>query len=455
MLGWLLLHQVCPAPPGGVRPGKTKQQDQVNQVNQVLEANNDFFDHFNAIFDWGEDAAPAWNQPTTTTSTLPPKTQSTAPAHLHNQGRQGQQAPWSEALGHADLDQVQFGSINPKFRPVTPATTTTAPAVQQQEQVVVNKVPPPVQSQPVNPVVPEVVAPSQQQGYQGSGEGYYANYPGVSQDPGVASAPPFSAPPPPFNHQYSQYQQQYPNYPTPVFDPLHQLETQMKKADLSVFSQCFSTDGSTGLCMDTEEEAETDYSKCSLNGGRILSHLTAGGCKACCVFDAVCGEDHHQPVLNLQSPGYPQHYTAHTIKSCPIIIRPAPDVCQVKIDFLDFDVGRLGPEGQCSFDNALQVSVHQRKQGVPKFKNFCGTLSGHERPDPRRVDTPHHYFHIPDQEPATFFGGSKFEGRPPQVSLTLNTNNTVSKWNIRVSQIKCNGSELEAPQGCDQYYRER
>ena len=43
------------------------------------------------------------------------------------------------------------------------------------------------------------------------------------------------------------------------------------------------------------------------------------------------------------------------------------------------------------------------------------------------------------------------------LTFTFNVKEQMSKWNIRVTQIQCNGYEspLQAPDGCSQYYYER
>ena len=41
---------------------------------------------------------------------------------------------------------------------------------------------------------------------------------------------------------------------------------------------------------------------------------------------------------------------------------------------------------------------------------------------------------------------------PRQLELNFKVTEYSSKWNIRVSQITCDGAPLEAPPGCAQYY---
>ena len=104
---------------------------------------------------------------------------------------------------------------------------------------------------------------------------------------------------------------------------------------------------------------------------------------------------------------------------------------------------------------SAEVTAGQRNTKKPRFWNYCGTMSFNEDSnDPSRLDIPHQYYHI-SKEPKSILHRFGRESRPPRMSLTLNVKDVPSRYNIRVTQIICNGTDLQAPEGCDQYYRER
>ena len=98
--------------------------------------------------------------------------------------------------------------------------------------------------------------------------------------------------------------------------------------------------------------------------------------------------------------------------------------------------------------------------------------------DPLRTDVPHMYVHFPhtlgrflflvNLNIRTISNNDPLSGVDKRMipstddflrslTFTFNVKEQMSKWNIRVTQIQCNGYEspLQAPDGCSQYYYER
>jgi len=209
---------------------------------------------------------------------------------------------------------------------------------------------------------------------------------------------------------------------------------------------CHSEAGLVGECLSAVECGATSGQPSGLcHMGRDVS-LHA---RVCCTYPAHCGYETNHRVTYLQSPGYPS--PADAVSDCPFTVNLLPGVCQVRLDFLDFQMKPLH-RGQCDLKNSLLIKSSQSSTVIP-MSRLCGTIaSGMD--DPLRTDIPHLYTHF-DVDPAPEKNAKKVPNKDliqPTLELHFNVENHPSVWNIRVSQIVCDGANLQAPSGCSQFY---
>jgi len=205
---------------------------------------------------------------------------------------------------------------------------------------------------------------------------------------------------------------------------------------------CHSKAGLLGECMSAQQ--------CGAGGGTQAGLCHAGRdvslhARVCCTHPGQCGTVTNHEVSYLQSPGYPA--TLSQLAHCPYTVHLLPGVCQLRLDFLDVQLAPL-QHGVCSPDNVLTLRTGLRGSFVPTHQ-LCGKLATNS--DPLRTDGPHLYVHYMEDSPGT----PKIPNRaavPRQLELNFKVTDYSSKWNIRVSQITCDGAPLEAPPGCAQYY---
>ncbi|XP_018025732.1 uncharacterized protein LOC108681230 [Hyalella azteca] len=121
-----------------------------------------------------------------------------------------------------------------------------------------------------------------------------------------------------------------------------------------------------------------------------------------------------------QNPEYPS-VTTTPICACKLkVYLVNKNICQIRLDFIDFSLAQPNREGVCEQD-FLQVTG-----GVTNIPLICGNNSGQ-----------HLYMDV--------IPGSR------SVNITVHTSTAGAKWNISVTQIKCNAVN-RAPAGCLQYF---
>ena len=205
--------------------------------------------------------------------------------------------------------------------------------------------------------------------------------------------------------------------------------------------ECHSPEGNSGVC--------SSAAVCGNSGGEI-GEESSGGCGeglVCCVRSLrKCGEASKARVTNIKSPHYPE--PTNYLRNCPAHLHIHPDTCQVRVDLLDFNLGRM-IHGRCHIhDSLLLKSTIGAK--IP-LRRLCGSVS-----DPKYLPDPtHFYIHIPSPL------GDQRHYLPHRkdwlrlLTFDFNVKDSSSSWNIRVTQIPCSsGSELLAPPGCSQYHTE-
>ena len=205
-------------------------------------------------------------------------------------------------------------------------------------------------------------------------------------------------------------------------------------------SECHSQEGNFGVCVPAPV--------CSYSGGEPTS--APAGCGeglVCCARSLrKCDMTSKDRVTNIKSPHYPG-VTNH-LRNCPAHIHLHPDTCQVRVDLLDFNLGKM-INGRCHvLDSLLIKSTTGAK--IP-LRRLCGRVS-----DPKYLPDPtHFYIHIPSP-----LGDQKHllpnkKDLLRLLTFDFNVKNSSSSWNIRVTQIRCSGgSDLLAPPGCSQYHTE-
>jgi len=185
--------------------------------------------------------------------------------------------------------------------------------------------------------------------------------------------------------------------------------------------------------------------QCLQQGGRVGTPCRRGGWlpMACCVFEQrQCGFQSSQRVSYFRS--IPGDVTPPP--SCGYRVNLLPRVCQVRLDFVDLQT-KPNSLGLCDPRNHLRISAGPDQLAKVPISQLCGNISeGGQRPS-LSTDLPHLYVHFDRLE------GEKFGWiQPAHIQLDLLTDGHPSSWNIRVTQITCGNSRLQAPTGCSQYY---
>ncbi|XP_015116061.1 uncharacterized protein LOC107040478 [Diachasma alloeum] len=178
-------------------------------------------------------------------------------------------------------------------------------------------------------------------------------------------------------------------------------------------SECIGSNSFNGTCFTKRE--------CSKYGGNP-SGSCATNLGVCCTFRKTCGATTNINNTYFVNEGY---YSAHTgAERCMITVYPCTtNICQLRIDFLDFNLAQPNASGICDLDFLLVTGSARR---VPRI---CGENVGQ-----------HMYV--------------DFNGNNP-ITISVITNAAyrfARKWNLRVQQIACD-SPWRAPSGCLQYYK--
>lgn len=177
-------------------------------------------------------------------------------------------------------------------------------------------------------------------------------------------------------------------------------------------TDCASTNTMNGICLARRE--------CNnLNG--TITGTCASRRGRCCVVSRTCGSTTNVNNTYFTSPGYPAAYAGG--QACTLIVnRCNNNICQLRIDFLDFVIAQPDGDGVCVTDS---ITITGGNTIVPPL---CGDLTGQ-----------------------TIF--VDFNGNAAitiAVTATLATT-FARRWNMRLTQLGCDCPGL-APNGCLQYY---
>ncbi|XP_001602445.1 uncharacterized protein LOC100118488 [Nasonia vitripennis] len=177
-------------------------------------------------------------------------------------------------------------------------------------------------------------------------------------------------------------------------------------------SPCTASNSFNGTCFTKRE--------CAHQGGTAFG-TCANGFGVCCLFQKSCGTTTNVNNTYFTNPSYPTTYDGGdrcviTVKRCN------SNICQLRLDFLDFTLAQPTADGVCDFD-LLSVSG-----GASRVPRICGENT--------------------DQHVYVDFEGSN----PITISIDSSTEYTFKRrWNIRIQQIACD-SAMRAPSGCLQYH---
>jgi len=206
--------------------------------------------------------------------------------------------------------------------------------------------------------------------------------------------------------------------------------------------ECINEEDEVGQCMSSRE--------CGFQNGEPhgICHQgldNSAHLRVCCTFDSYCGFETNKETVYFKSPDYPQ--TSDSAAECHFRVKLLPGVCQIRVDFLDFET-KNKTDGVCDENNRLQIFSPFQRAYIP-VKNFCGKILKEERP--ARTDLHHVYLNF-DDVPLDSSYVEAVHHKNPFIDFKMISLNHTARWNIRIMQVECDGAPLHAPAGCGQYY---
>ncbi|XP_023314046.1 uncharacterized protein LOC106660253 [Trichogramma pretiosum] len=176
---------------------------------------------------------------------------------------------------------------------------------------------------------------------------------------------------------------------------------------------CAGVTGENGTCISPSE--------CAQRGG-LSSGLCASGYGVCCIVSVSCGQTTFDNNTYFVNANYPSTFDG--TDSCQLtVLKSHPDVCQYRLDFVQFSI--RGPEtlnNLCTYDQFI-VS------GGSPVSPICGNNNGN-----------HMYIDV-----------GTGPTNPVTLSFVTSGNGFDRSWRVRIAQIPCS-SIFRAEEGCMQYY---
>jgi len=209
--------------------------------------------------------------------------------------------------------------------------------------------------------------------------------------------------------------------------------------------ECITADGEVGEC---HSAYQCGYTNGVYNGLCHQGMDSSAHTRVCCVYPSYCGYETNREVTYFKNPGYPSPTTNH--KECHFRVNLLPGVCQLRVDFLELKLKPM-ENGECEAQNRLTVKSRLKRAHVP-VQEFCGKLHRNNQ-DPTSTDLSHMYVHIEDI-PLDSAYVEPPNSPKPSVDFRVSVKDYPSKWNIRISQVQCDGAPLHAPSGCSQFYNQ-
>merc|ERR1712168_72711 len=220
--------------------------------------------------------------------------------------------------------------------------------------------------------------------------------------------------------------------------------------------------GDEGICQPVSGyDKETYGTYCKAHGQHFVGDCSEMGPGAqvndakmgCCQSVIGCGETFPEDVhlAYYRNPSWPESDKGSL--SCNIVIKVLPKVCQLRIDFLEFELPAPDVRKcECSAKNSMVFHAPQKPLGIlgRTDQGLCGINTGQ-------------HLYIPVAEEETLQIITTLDGHmkvPYHKSSLAADQNTAYKWNIKITQIECTEEkgvcfqDLNAPDGCVQYYKE-
>jgi len=223
-----------------------------------------------------------------------------------------------------------------------------------------------------------------------------------------------------------------------------------------------------GICTDAKSCNQKDeWGGYGTSIGRCSNCF---GCKVCCKFQQPCQSQTDQLISYFTSPGYPK--TQRRSSSCSLNVKIRSEVCQVRLDFLDFEMAAPLNCACRQEDNMEIINPHQQAGIIgPGNNKICG------------INKNKHMYLDVNPDTLLILKTTTSGVRPVPLAKTTDlSGDTAYRWNVRVTQIPCEEvyaekilnigglsstslsfnttipmfyKQLRAPAGCLQYYRKR
>jgi len=177
---------------------------------------------------------------------------------------------------------------------------------------------------------------------------------------------------------------------------------------------CTGESGDSGTCIAKDE--------CVRRIGTIVS-TCGNGYYVCCSFKFTCGSTTIHNETHFVNPSYPRGENG--TNTCQVTINKKDDICQLRLDFEEFNLTMPDENGRCTTDSfMIRTTVGER------LPMLCGENKGQ-----------HLYIEM-----------GRESGNPVVLSVVTNGESTTRRWKIKISLIPCTNL-LMAPSGCLQYFR--
>eukprot|EP00092_Neocalanus_flemingeri_P060349 GFUD01072317.1.p1 GENE.GFUD01072317.1~~GFUD01072317.1.p1 ORF type:complete len:571 (-),score=91.33 GFUD01072317.1:47-1714(-) len=239
------------------------------------------------------------------------------------------------------------------------------------------------------------------------------------------------------------------------------LPTAAQDTNLPNYEPCR---GGEGLCTSAQECKNIG----GVQGKSIGKCGNCVGCSVCCQFVIGCQGITDKMITHFQSPGYPR--TDRSNEACSLTLNVRDEVCQVRLDFIDFEMA-APVAGSCSGVDNFEIINTAQPGGVfgPGQSKMCGLNKGQ-----------HVYMPVKPGNILIMRATTSGVRNIPLARLD-GTNrglsgDTAFRWNARVTQIPCEAPgarggrsvadrkaarripshyrKLLAPDGCRQYFQE-
>ncbi|KAK8764705.1 hypothetical protein V5799_032686 [Amblyomma americanum] len=177
---------------------------------------------------------------------------------------------------------------------------------------------------------------------------------------------------------------------------------------------CEGRNNQNGTCVseqDCIDRKGTEVNRC------------ANGFGVCCYVSFTCGKSTSDNETEFVNPNYPNGENG--TDTCQVTIEKQNNVCQLRLDFLEFSLAQPDENGQCITDSFMvRTTVGER------LPILCGENAG---------------LHL-------YVDMGRSSGNPVVLSVVSNGDKMTRRWRIKISMVQCNSLDI-APAGCLLYYR--